>query len=456
MEDTEREKNRLIFEEMPVPEALAQMAVPMVVSQLIVLIYNMADTFYLGRTGNPYMVAGASLILPIFNVCIAFANISGTGGGTLIARLLGAGKEDHAKSVATMSFWFSLVSAALFSALTAVFMHPLINALGASSETFGYARQYIICVIVIGAVPTVLSMTMGNLLRNSGCAKQAGFGVSMGGVINIILDPLFMFVILPKGNEVLGAGIATMLSNFIVCIYFIVIISKLNSSVLNFSPKNGIPEKSEIKSFFAVGIPAAMGPFLFDIDYIILDRLAAGYSDRALAAIGIVLKAERLPLNVGVGLCMGMVPIAAYNYSSGNLKRMSETVKCTRKTGIIISVISIVLYEVFAPYIMRFFISDPQTVEIGSDFLRIRALATVMMFMSFSYVNLFQAVGHGGRALLLVVIRWAVLNIPMLFIMNAILGINGIVWSQFISDTITAGISMIMYLRFKKRLDFGT
>ena len=446
----EKEKNRILFEEQSVPKALTQLAMPVIISQLIVLIYNMADTFFLGRTNNPLMVAGAALILPVYNVCIAVANIAGTGGGTLIARLLGQGSDNKAKSVSSFSFYFALTAALVFALLTYVFMEPLLKFLGASSYTFAYARQYVSCVIVIAAIPTVTGMTMGNLLRNSGKSKIAGFGVSIGGILNIFLDPLFMFVILPEGNEVLGAGIATALSNVVVCLFFIITIVRMKSDIVSISPKNGMPGKAEIASFFAVGLPAALGPFLFDIDYMFVDKLMAAYSDTALAAVGIVLKVERLPLNVGIGLCLGMVPLAAYNYSSGNIPRMKETVSLARKTGIIIAIVSIALYEIFAPYIMEFFISDPMTVATGAKFLRIRSAATVMMFGCFIYVHFFQAVGKGNMSLFLTVLRWGIFNIPMLFILNRIIGMYGIVWSQLVSDTAVALISFAVYERFVK------
>ena len=444
----ERENNTYLFERMPVPRAVASMAIPTVIAQLIILIYNMADTFFIGRTNNPYMVAGAALILPVFNLSIAFANIAGTGGGTLIARLLGLNRTEEARRVAAFSVWFSLSAGVVFALGTALFMRPLLLLLGASQATYDFAGQYAFCVIVLGAVPTVLSMTMSNLLRNVGCARQAGFGVSMGGVINILLDPLFMFVILPPGREILGAGIATALSNYIVCTFFLLVIRRLRHPVLRFSPRHGMPERSNVLSFFGVGLPAAMGPFLFDLDYIVIDRLMSGHSDVALAAIGIVLKVERLPLNAGIGLCLGMVPLAAYNYSAGNLPRMRDTVRFTRRVGILISVVSIALYELLAPWLIRVFIGDGETVTLGADFLRIRAIATIMMFLSFIYVHFFQAVGKGDYALLLVVLRWAVINIPMLFLLNRVLGMYGIVWSQFISDTIVAALSYLIYRRF--------
>ena len=442
--------NQLLFDEMPIPRAVTTLAVPTVIGQLIILIYNMADTFFIGRTNNPYMVAAASLVLPLFNVSIAFANIAGTGGGTLMARLMGRGRTEDARRVAAFSFVFSLVAGAAFAALTGLFLDPLLRLLGASGETIGYARQYAACVIVAGAVPTVLSMTMSNLLRNVGCARQAGFGVSMGGIINIVLDPLFMFVILPAGNEILGAGIATALSNFITCGFFLTVILRLKHEALSLSFKSGRPERALIGSFFAVGLPAALGPFLFDLDYIVIDRLMASYSDIALAAVGIVLKVERLPLNTGIGLSLGMVPLAAYNYAAGNRERMEASVRFTRRVGIAVGLASVALYELLAPQLIRAFIGDAGTVFLGARFLRIRVLATPFMFLSFIYVHFFQAVGRGKTVLILLVLRWAVFNIPMLFVLNALFGMYGVVWSQLVSDVFVAAISYLIYRSFRR------
>ena len=450
-EQQAEEKNRYLFEEMPVPQALATMAVPTVISQLIVLIYNMADTFYIGRTNNPYMVAGAALILPIFNVCIAVANIAGTGGGTLIARLMGARNPRSARRIASFSIWFSAFMGLFFAVMTAVFMHPLLTLLGASSQTYDFARQYCTCVIVLGGTPTITAMTMGNLLRNVGCSRQAGFAISMGGIINIILDPIFMFVLLPPGHEILGAGLATALTNTFTCTYFVITILRLHNPILHFSLKDGLPGAALLASFFGVGIPAAMGPFLFDLDYIVLDRLMASHSDIALAAIGIVLKAERLPLNVGIGLCLGMVPLAAYNYSAKNYARMQSVLNTTRAAGIAISIASIALYELFAPYLIRIFIKDPATVALGTDFLRIRVLATIMMFLSFIYVYFFQALGQGSMALFLVIMRWLMINIPMLFLLDRLFGQYGLAWSQLISDVLVAFFSWLLYHNYRKK-----
>ena len=225
-----------------------------------------------------------------------------------------------------------------------------------------------------------------------------------------------------------------------------------DKTVLSLSPGAGIPEKKEIISIFSVGVPAALATLLFDLAYVVIDKLAAGYGDIPLAAVGIVLKAERLPLNVGIGLCQAMMPIAAYNYSSGNHRRMRQVVSFSRIVGLVIGAASIVMYEIFARQILRFFINDPETIAIGANFLRIRCVATPFMFMCFHLVNLFQAVGKGGRALFLAVVRWAVFNIPILFLFNAVFGMYGIVCTQIVADICTVVISFWVYRQFEKSI----
>ena len=444
-------QDREVFETMPVPRALASLALPTIMGQLITLIYNMADTFFIGRTADPMKVAGVSLILPVFNISMVLANLVGLGGGAVISRMLGAGRDRDAGRVSAFSFYLSLGFAACFSVGVLAGMRPLLTLLGASAQTYGYARQYTTCVIVLGAVPTVTAMTLAHLLRSVGCAKQAGTGISMGGLINIALDPLLMFVILPKGMEIVGAGMATMLSNCIVCAYFTFVLRRLRGrTALSFSPHAGLPERRDAAAVFATGIPSAVAAFLFDADYVVIDRLATGYGDIPLAAIGIVLKTERLPLNVGIGLCQGMMPLAAYNYSAGNTPRMKKVVSTARLAGLAVAAASILMYEMLAGQIMRVFIDNTETVAIGSRFLRIRVLATPLMFLCFHMVYLFQALGRGERALLLGMARWLVFNIPMLFILNRLIGMYGIVWSQFAADILTVAFSYMVYFHFEK------
>ena len=435
-----------VFQTLPIPQALRKMILPAVASQLIVLIYNMADTFFVGKTNNPYMVAGTSLILPVFNITLCLAGLAGIGGGSLISRLLGQDRKEEARRVSAFSLYLSLIIAALFSAGIALFMKPTLNLLGAGDNTYAYARQYTLCVIVIGGIPTVLSNVLSNLIRSMGRSREASTGIILGGVLNIALDPLCMFVLMPKGQEVLGAGVATCLSNCAALLFFLVVLLRMGKdSVITFSPRLGLPTRGSIRAILGVGIPSAITSLLFDLDYIIIDKLMVSYSDLALAAVGIVLKVERFPLNVGIGICQGMMPLVAYNYSAGNKQRMDDSIRLSRRLGLLVAAVSILLYELFAVQFSHLFIQDVQTVALASQFLRIRVLATPLMFLSFFTVYVFQAFGKGRISLFLGVVRWLVFNIPMLFLLNYFFGMFGIVWSQVTADTLTVILSLLVY-----------
>lgn len=286
MQTTKNTSRKDVFQNLPIPSALRKMIIPAVTSQLIVLIYNMADTFFVGQTSNPYMVAGTSLILPVFNITLCLAGLAGIGGGSLISRLLGQAKETEARRASAFSLYLGLVISALFAVGIAVFMTPILGLLGAGENTFAYARQYAMCVIVIGGTPTVLSNVLANLIRSVGRSKEASAGIILGGVLNIALDPLFMFVLMPDGYEVLGAGLATCLSNCVAFFFFVVVLLRMGrSSVITFSPRWGMPCRESIIAIFGVGIPSAIATFLFDLDYVIIDKLMVSYDDLALAAV---------------------------------------------------------------------------------------------------------------------------------------------------------------------------
>ena len=457
MQTKSRSSQEDIFRDLPIPTALRMMILPAVISQLIVLIYNMADTFFVGQTGNPYMVAATSLILPVFNITLCLAGLAGIGGGTLISRLLGRQDHEEARKVSAFSIWLGIGIAAVFALGIAIFMEPVLDLLGAGENTYTFAKQYVLCVIVVGGIPTVLSNLLANLIRSTGRSKEASTGIVLGGLLNIALDPLFMFVLLPDGYEVLGAGIATCLSNCIALIYFLIVVARMgHGSIITFSPRNGLPRRESIVSVFGVGIPSAVTSFLFDLDYVFIDKLMVSYHDLALAAIGIVLKVERFPLNVGIGICQGMMPLVAYNYSARNRKRMEDSIRLSRSLGLIIAAISIALYELFAVQFANIFISDQQTVSLASQFLRVRVVATPLMFLCFFTVYLFQAFGKGRISLFLGVVRWMCLNIPMLFILNALVGMYGIVWAQVVSDAIMVAISFFIYWKCLPRFGEGT
>lgn len=437
---------KYLFEQERPGKALAIMALPTIISQMIVLLYNLADTWYIGRTNDPDMVGASTLAVTLYLAVVALSNVFGVGGGTLMARLEGEKKTDEARKVASYSVAIAALSTLVFSLLILLFINPILRFLGADNATIVYARQYVLMTSVAGGVPTVLSICMPLLIRNVGYARQAGFGVSMGSLLNVALDPLFMFVILPHGKEVLGAGIATMLSNVISMIYFIVMFIKLkDTTVLSIPTRIEKIGTENLKALYSVGLPAALSIFLFDVVTIALNKMIVEYGNIPLAAMGIVLKVERLPMYIGIGIGLGMVPLVAYNYGAGNVERMKEISTVARRAVIITSIICTTLMVVFARPIMWEFIKNEATVGYGVAFLKARALAMPFMVIGNFIVHYMNAVGKGKVSLVLAVIRHLVLILPVMIVMNLILGLNGLVWSQLIADVINTVVSFMIF-----------
>ena len=425
-----------MFETMPVPQALAAMAVPTIISQLITLIYNMVDAFFIGQTGNSFMVAAISLTLTLVIMLTSLSNLFGVGGGSLTARLMGVSQDEEARRVSAFSVYGAIAVALAYSLLIGVFMNPLLYFLGASEATIAYARQYTFLVIVLGGGFSMVSMTVAHLLRNAGYSSQASMGLSLGGVLNMALDPLFMFVLLPRGSEVIGAALATLLSNMVSCGYLLFSYRKAaRTAALSLSLNQARKvKKDSIKKVFLVGVPSAILTGLFDLANVCVNMLASAHSDMALAGMGIVMKVERVPNAVNIGICQGAMPIISYNYSSGNHERMKKTIRTARLWGLIVSFASIALFQLFAGQVTRLFMSTSRgdldnalrTIAYATLFLRIRCCASPFQFLNYHTSFSMQAMGNGKATMLHAFVRELVFYIPFMFLLDRLFGETGL------------------------------
>ena len=450
-----------LFESVPVPQALAAMAIPTIISQLINLVYNMVDAFFIGRTGNSYMMAATTITLTLTMMNVAFSNLYGVGGGSLIARLMGQKRDPEARKVCAYSCRGAVLIGLSYALLVGLFMNPILDFLGASEATLGFARQYAVWVILVGSTPTILSLTLAHLLRNAGYASQASFGLSMGGVINMLLDPLFMFVILPRGQEVTGAALATLISNVIACTYLIFALRKASKKApLTLNPREAAGlDRTLVKRVYQVGVPSAVLTGLFDVASICVNKLAAAHNDLTLAAFGIVMKVERIPNAINIGICQGMMPIVAYNFASGNRDRMRETFRKARLYGLIISAICIALLEVFARPVTNFFLSTSAedvdgaliTVGLAASFLRIRCLAAPVQMLNYHTSFTLQAIGRGGATLLHASIRELGIYIPLMLLLDRLFGEIGLAAALPAGEGLAAVVALFLLRWILKR-----
>jgi putative MATE family efflux protein len=453
MEDmavTDTQKNKQLFEEAPVLKAVVALEVPTVISQLITVVYNMADTYFVGRTEDPNQVAAASICLPLFMLLTGMANLFGIGGASLISRSLGKGDNDCAKRSSVFSIWTGGAVALAYGILIFAFRSVIFPLVGADAATYGFCCQYAFWVITIGAVPTVLSAAFAHLVRAEGFSRQASFGVAMGGILNIILDPVFISVF---HLEIAGAAIATMLSNLIATAYYILLIwKKRNQMVLSLDPKHyswkaGLP--SEI---ILVGLPSAIMNISGVLSNICMNRLMASYSDEAVAGIGIAKKVDLLNYAVATGMSQGVIPLIGYNYSAKNYRRMMSAVRTTFVLSISIAALGTLFLLTGAGFIVRAFIDDPQTVMYGSRFQRIICVTGVFIPVSMVIITMFQSVGRKITPLILSMLRKGGVDIPAMLLINRLVGIYGIAWATPIADTVSMVVAVICFVPFWKEL----
>ena len=452
---------REVFERMPVGAALRTMAIPTIISQLINLVYNMVDAFFIGRTGNSYMMAATSLTLTLVMMNTALSNLFGVGGGSLVARLLGAGDDEEARRASAFSVYGGFLIGLAYAALIWIFLDPLLRFFGASDATMGYARQYTLVVTVAGGMPAILSMTLAHLLRNAGYSAQASRGLSLGGLMNIALDPLFMFVLLPRGNEVLGAALATLLSNLFSVTYLLLAYRRaVRSAPLSLSARQALAARGRsVREIFSVGVPSVILTGLFDVANISVNRLAAAHSDLVLAGMGIVMKVERIPNAINVGLCQGMLPIVAYNYSAGNHARKEAVIRTARLWGLGIAGISILTFQLLARPLTQFFMSTGtenagtalQTVAFAALFLRIRSLASPSQFINYHTSYCMQAMGNGRETMLHSVVRQLLIYIPMMLLLDRLFGETGLAAALPVSETLSALFALFLLKKILKR-----
>lgn len=430
-----------IFERKPPAKAVAALAIPTVFSQIITLIYNLADTFFVGHTGDPNQVAALTLVFPIYMFLTGIGNLFGIGANSRISRCLGVGDREGAKEACRFSFWGGLLTTGVLLLLLGSFLTPILRAMGASDQTLVHTRGYVCWVMLVGRLPTEASLLLAHLLRGEGSAKEASFGMMLGGVLNMVLDPIFIF---PLSMGVAGAGFATMLSNVVCLLYYLlVLVRSRGSTVVTLRP--GAFAWRNAKEILLVGLPAAAVIALGSSANIILTRSLAGYSDLAVASFGVTQKFGTITMNIAIGLTQGIMPLIGYNYAAGNFTRVKAVCRCAFEILFAFIAVFLTVYQMIPGRLMGLFVSDGNTVELGAKFLRRWSLCIPGMTFVFLFNAIFQAMGRWKRSLLLSVLRQGVIFIPAMLILRQVLGMYGLIWAQPLADTLALGLGVAFY-----------
>lgn len=436
-----------LMSQMKISKAVAKMAIPSVISSLVTVVYNMADTFFVGQTGDPLQVAAVSLTNPIFILMMAFANMFGMGGSAVLSMALGSKKEKRAKSASSFVTYASLAVGIVLAVVLLCFMNPILTIFGANPETYEFAKGYTIY-ISFGAPFIIWSAAASFIVRAEGASKEAMIGSMIGTIANIILDPIFISG-LNQGTA--GAAIATTIGNILASIYYLWYFLK-KSKVLSISIKDFSIRQSILTQVCGCGFPTAIFSALMSVSTIVLNQLLVVYGNDPVAAIGIVFKANMFITFLQMGLANGVQPLLGYNYGSGNMKRFREVEAFTKRCCLVTGIVSTALYFIFREPIIRIFINDDSVIQYGVKMLIVYMVSGPVIGILFVNMNSMQSVGKALPATILSVLRQGILLIPLLYILRAVSGLNGVIFGQAVTDYIAVILSAYLWRRIRKSI----
>ena len=436
-----------LFEKTKVSKAYMTLALPVVLGMVVSLIYNMVDTFFIARTGNTALIAGVSLGTPIFTLMIALGDIFGVGGSSVISRLFGKKEYEDGRRISVFCFYAAIAVGIVVSIILLAAKQPILGLLGCDETTWQYAGDYYQW-IALGAPFIIVQLTPNNLVRTEGFAKASMIGTMIGAVVNIILDPVFIYTL---GLGAAGAAIATVLGNICGDIFYVIFIIK-KCRYLSVDFRKLKVTGAEVLAVLAIGIPASVTNFMQSIGVTLTNRFLQPYGTDKVAAMGIALKVNMITALVLVGFAFGGQPLVGYNYGAKNEKRLKNILKFAYLFEMGLGLLFTILMCIFAPQIIKVFMDKPDIITNGAMMLRFQQIGMTFMSVSLISTCVCQAVGNAGGAFVLSISRQGVIYVLALFIMLNVFGYTGVLVSQACSDVVTALIAAVIMLKIMKKL----
>ena len=436
-----------LFEKAPVSQAVLKSALPAMAAILMVLIYNLADTFFVGQTHDAYQVAAVSLAMPVFLMFMAVGTVFGMGGTSVISRALGQGRTDYAKKVCSFCMWGCVVVGIIMAALFLIFMEPILTMVGASEGTWAYAKSYL-TIVSFGGPFVLISNAFSNIVRAEGKSAEAMMGQLLGNLLNVILDPIMILLL---GWNITGAAIATLIGNIVGACYYILYFVRGKSSLSVSIKELSQPEKV-CGPVCAIGIPAALGSVLMSVAQIIINSQLAKYGDMAVAGMGVAMKVVTITGMVCMGLGQGVQPLLGYCVGAKLWERFKKAFRFSMLFALSLGAVLTVICYLFTNQIVSAFLSDPAAYSYAVEFSRILLTTSFLFGVFYVLINTLQAMGAATPALIINLSRQGIIFIPALFILQAVVGINGLIWAQPVADLLSIGLAAILYIRVSHKM----
>lgn len=443
----ENKKSMELFSNAPVSQAVFKNALPAMAAMLMVLVYNLADTFFIGQTHDALQVAAVSLATPVFLIFMAVGTMFGIGGTSVISRAMGEGRTEYAKKVCSFCMWGCVIVGVVMSACMLIFIDPILSLVGASADTWNLAKTYLMIVVCSGPF-VLISNCYSNVIRAEGESAKAMMGTLIGNLLNVVLDPI---LILAFGWDIAGAAIATVIGNVIGAGYYIAYFVR-GKSLLSIRLKDFTVKNKVASAVLAIGVPAALGSVLMSVSQIIINSQMAEYGDMAIAAMGVAMKVVTITGMVSMGLGQGVQPILGYCVGAKLWDRFKKVLRFSLVFAFFLSAVLTGICYLFTNQIVSAFLTDTTAFGYAVQFSRILLTTSFLFGVFYVLTNALQAMGAGAAALVINVSRQGIIFIPALFMLKAVMGMTGLVWAQPVADVVSLVVAYVLHMNTLKKM----
>lgn len=447
----EEKKKMNIFESESVPKAVLRNALPAMAAMLMVLIYNLADTFFIGQTHDALQVAAVSLATPVFLIFMSVGTVFGVGGTSVISRILGEGRTEYAGKICSFCMWSCVAVGIILSVFFLVFMDLILAWVGASEDTWEMAKTYLTIVSFSGPF-VLIANCYNNVIRAEGQSTKAMMGQLIGNLLNVILDPILISAF---GMGITGAAVATVIGNVVGAGYYIVYFLRGNS-ILSIRIKDFTVKENVCGSVLAIGIPASLGSLLMSVSQIVVNNRMAGYGDMALAGIGVAMKVMMITGMICIGFGQGIQPLLGYCVGAGLWERFKQIMKFSLAASFLLSAVMTGGCYLLKDRIAGMFLTDADALRYAVKFISILLSTSILFGIFYVLNNALQAMGAATSALVINLSRQGIIYIPAIFILQAVLQENGIVWAQPAADILSTIFVLLLFMRSLKKMQNRT
>lgn len=428
-----------LLEKEDVTKALLKLSIPMIMGMMMQVFYNLVDTYFIGRLEDPNQLAAANIAFPVFVLLMAIANIIGTGAASYISRCLGKKDYENANKTASISFMLVVIFSLIVTIFGVLFCSRIVKLLGTSDEVYNYTYEYV-KIMFLGSITVIGSFTLGQIIRSEGDMKTFVRGMMTGTILNIILDPVFIFTF---NMGIKGAAIATIIGYSVSLIYYLSCFIS-GKSILKINKNYMIYDKVILGEIFKIGIPGSLNQMLMGVANVVSNNIAITYGTLTVAGIGVAMKVMMIGTFIFIGFSSGTQPFIGFNYGANNLDRVKEAVKKSVTMTTIIGIILAIIFYLFSENIIRTFISDNDVVKEGSIILKVLLLSLPFIGGQMIATVTSQSLGKAVLSTILSISRQGLLYIPLIILLNKFFGFNGFIYAQPITDVIMITLSLFL------------